>query len=63
MKSLEQLIKLANNPFYVMSEDDLMRLQEAGITIPKKQKGSATVKRTGALHKIRNPIEITNGTI
>jgi len=65
MKSLQELIKLANNPFYIMTEEEEQRLKEAGISPAKKGlRGNAIVKRTGVLHKLpSNGVEITHGTI
>lgn len=59
MKSLEQLKKLAQNPFYNLSEEELEFLQantnqtKEQILSLKKVNGSAIVKETGQLKKIK----------
>lgn len=65
MKSDEVLVRLAQNPHYKMSDDEVKRLDQMGQDAPKtssvsvdsKKKqaqttlGSATVKETGKLNK------------
>jgi hypothetical protein len=65
MKSIEQLVKLSQNPFYKMSEEEVKTLETVEQDTPKvssksvdsKKKvsqttlGNATVKETGKLSK------------
>jgi hypothetical protein len=65
MKSIEQLVRLSQNPFYKMSESEVKQLESvkqdepitSSVTEDSKKKvsqttlGSATVKETGKLNK------------
>ncbi len=58
-KSIEQLRMLADNPYYILTDAEQLRLAQAESqndgeeTVPKFQssKGSATVKQIGQLNK------------
>lgn len=55
-KSLEQLKRLANNPFYQFTAEEAeffrQELEKEGKEAPKKERrGSAVVRRTGSIEK------------